>query len=889
MFASMADNLRQLFSKQQISSEWIDRITLAHDASLYRIVPQVVVRPDSVTEIQELFRYCRDHHRHLTFRAAGTSLSGQALSDDILVDLGRGWDSYKVLDNGERIQLGPGITGGRVNQLLQKYGTRIGPDPASIHAAKIGGIIANNASGMCCGTRQNSYNTLDSADVVLACGLHLNTGDVDADERFRQNAPQIYAGLIRLRDAIRANTSLAKTIERKYRIKNTMGYSLNAFLDEESPGKILARLLVGSEGTLGFIASVILRTVPDPKNKWTNFFLYPGVHQACEEAIRWQEMGAAAIELMDDASLKSFANIPSTPAKFRCTDKNVAALLIEFHDAEPDNPETWIVSEKEQHELWRLRRGLMPSIGAKRKSGETMINEDIAVPQAHLADLVLDVRECFRTFNYEKAIVFGHAKDGNIHFVVNDRFDSQASINRYDAFMHAVANVVVGKYSGSLKAEHGTGRNMAPFLEQEWGTDAVEVMQEIKTLLDPHNILNPGVILNDNKKIHIENIKPIPTVEAVVDTCIECGFCESVCPTRNYTITPRQRIILRREQRLSLPETAAADIKKDEQFFSIDTCSVDGICQSACPVDINTGTLVKQLRSSQTSPITQKAAAVVANHYGMLSKPMRLATKLITPIHQTNGVRHPENVVANGMPAVVYLPSCPQRWSHTGTDIVCDLATLAGQELILPDTSTTMCCGQPFDSKGLYEASQITRNHTVEGLRRSGIGAHTAVLVDTSTCAVAYRADLEQHHWKVLSPVEWLFTHVLPFVNLKPLNTNIMLHIGCSQLKLSETEMYRTIVESIAGEGSVLVETGCCGMAGIHGVRYPSIPSTALRELHKRTTMEQCSHIVTTNTFCAAGIERFSGGIPTLTIFEMLVQAAPERNTTTFEKPDSST
>ena len=166
----MHDELRRLLSPERVLTRYIDRIAWANDASVYRLVPAAVVQPESVAEVQALLRYSRERRVPLTFRAAGTSLSGQAVTDGILVVLSRHWRAIDVEDDGKRVRVQPGAIGGAVNRLLQPYGAKIGPDPASINACMMGGILANNSSGMCCGVVDNAYHTLESIRFVLPKG-----------------------------------------------------------------------------------------------------------------------------------------------------------------------------------------------------------------------------------------------------------------------------------------------------------------------------------------------------------------------------------------------------------------------------------------------------------------------------------------------------------------------------------------------------------------------------------------------------------------------------------------------------------------------------------------------------------------------------------------------
>lgn len=831
----------------------------------------MVVRPRNLDDVRNLFAWCSTANRHITFRAAGTSLSGQAVTDDILMDVSRGWDHYQVMDNGERIRLGPGITGGRANGILRRFGKKIGPDPASINAAMIGGIVANNASGMCCGTKQNSYNTLEEIDVLLPTGIQVTTSRTDAEERLRSDAPHIYTELLTLRDTIRNDATLAHKLRTKYRIKNTMGYSLNAFLDESEASRIIARLMVGSEGTLGFINSVTLRTIPEPRERYTQLFVYDSVEEACYEALRWSEAGAAAVELMDNASLVSFAQLPSTPERYRFHAPHSTALLVEFQDTEPDRRFPWEQHPKEQALLWRLRKGLMPSIGAQRQSGATMINEDVAVPPQYLSGLVTDVQALFRKHGYHRAIIFGHAKDGNIHFVLNQQFHTDQHLLQYDAFMNDIANIVVGSYNGSLKAEHGTGRNMAPFLRTEWGDDVVNLMWRVKNLLDPSGILNPDVILSTNSKLHIQNIKSMPTIDAEVDACIECGFCEHVCPTRSVTLTPRQRIVLRRERALAQDLRVQRELERAEGYFSITSCAVDGMCEQVCPVGINTGKLVKRLRSERAPSALSWLSNLAARHYGLFSRTMKVAARFAF-----KGLKPPSaspKPIRSSASQIIFIPSCPQRWRSSQESLVLALAHAAGVDLVVPEHYHSMCCGQPFESQGYQTAAAHVRNTVLQEIARTGRGAITHVLTDTGTCAAALNSVVDATDIVVLTPVQWLLMFVLPNISIQQLPWDVLVYEGCSQSKLHETEPLANVLHGLVRGVHFSSTEYCCGMAGIHGIRYPEVPKRALESVFADTHWDAIQAIITTNTLCSYAIAK-NGPVPSYTLLELAAMAA---------------
>ncbi|HBJ29293.1 FAD-linked oxidase C-terminal domain-containing protein, partial [Cobetia sp.] len=528
----------------------------------YRLVPQLVVRVHDEQELGHVLRECRARKLPVTFRAAGTSLSGQALTDSVLIQLGGEWRGAKVLEQGSRICLQPGVIGARANQLLAPFGRKIGPDPASINSCMIGGIAANNASGMCCGTAHNSYRTVEDLRVILADGTCLDTASPESVQAFRASHGGLLAELERMAASVRADPELAERIRHKYRLKNTTGYSLNALVDYADGLEILKHLMIGSEGTLGFIASITYRTVIEEPHKAAALVYYPNIDAACRATMLLKMAPVAAVELMDRAALRSVEDAPGMPDVLRALPEEAVALLVDVRGAHHqelearmaevarvlegiETCESWAFTQDAQRYAlyWKIRKGLFPAVGAVRDLGTTVIIEDVAFPIERLAEGVGALTEVFQRHGYSQAILFGHALEGNLHFVFPQGFEREGEVARYQALMDDVAQLVGQEYGGSLKAEHGTGRNMAPYVELEWGKDAYALMWRIKEAFDPDNLLNPEVILTRNPRLHLENLKPLPAADPLVDRCIECGFCESVCPSKNLSLTPRQRIV----------------------------------------------------------------------------------------------------------------------------------------------------------------------------------------------------------------------------------------------------------------------------------------------------------------------------------------------------------
>ncbi|WP_060886023.1 FAD-binding and (Fe-S)-binding domain-containing protein, partial [Streptomyces caniscabiei] len=614
-----------------------DRLAFAHDASHYLLVPDAVVTPKDATQVAELLRTSAAHGLSLTFRSGGTSLSGQATNDGILVDTRRHFRGIEILDDGDRVRVQPGATVRAVNQRLARHGRRLGPDPASESACTIGGVVANNSSGMACGTELNTYRTLESAVLVLPSGTVLDTGAADADDRLRTLEPRIHEGLVRLRDRVRVNPTSRETIRRLYAIKNTMGYGVNSFVDHTRPVDILTHLVIGSEGTLAFVAEATFRTVPAHPHAATGLLVFPDLATATGALPDLVAAGFATIELLDATSLRVAQRDPGATAALRETRvRDHTALLVEHQEptaealrqrvsdtaqilaALPLTTTGTLTSEPATRAaLWHIRKGLYTAVAGARPSGTTALLEDIAVPVDRLLPTCAQLTELFDRHGYTGGVIFGHARHGNIHFLLNEDFDRPELAERYLAFTDDMVDLVLG-HGGTLKAEHGTGRIMAPYVRRQYGVELYDVMREVKHLLDPHGLLNPGVLLSDDPSVHIRHLKSTPTVEEEVDRCVECGYCEPVCPSQDLTTTPRRRIVLRRE--IARARTAGdtdllARLEAESQYDVVDTCAVDGMCRTACPVLIDTGDLTRRLRAERRGRAEQKAWASAARHW----------------------------------------------------------------------------------------------------------------------------------------------------------------------------------------------------------------------------------------------------------------------------------
>ena len=916
-------HLEAFLGSDQILDRDIDRVAYASDASFYRLVPQAVVRPRTIEDIQGIFRFSRAYRIPVTFRGAGTSLSGQAITDGVLVDVARYWRRIDPIDRGRRVRVQPGAIGEHVNRALTPHSRRIGPDPASIDACTMGGILSNNSSGMCCGVAQNSYQTLDSMVLVLPSGFAIDTAAAGADAALAAAEPSLARGLISLRDQVRRTPALAERVRRKYLTKNTNGYSLNAFLDFERAIDILRHLTIGAEGTLAFIAEAVLRTVPELPVRYTGLLLFASIAEACRAIPALADAGAAALEVMDRAALRSVQDAPGVPPTLSTLPAGAAGLLVEFQEpagavveriaaraaAAIDGlsliePARFTADSAEQALLWHIRKGMFPSVGAVRRRGTTVIIEDVAFPIPLLASAVVDLQALFARHRYDDAIIFGHAKDGNLHFVLTQAFNDQADIDRYACFMDDVVDLVVNRYDGALKAEHGTGRNMAPFVEAEWGREAYAVMQQVKALADPDGLLNPGVIINPDPRAHLADIKSLPVVEEEVDRCIECGFCEPHCPSRDLTLTPRQRIVVRREMARS-PSVQSA-LAHAFEYDGLDTCATDGLCAVACPVQIDTGQLTKRLRARDHSFVARAVASWTARHFHGTSKVVRGALAAGKHVEAALGegaaagvtgfvariargsvpawiapmpapaVPLPRTTAADG--AAVYFPSCLTRTmgaldgevtTRSTADAFLAVAARAGLPLTIPEGITGHCCGTPYSSKGFEQAHAVAINAAIEGLWRASREGAQPIVVDTSPCTYGLhdRAGLTPENraraarMQILDAVEFYATRVLPQLHVRRRAGTVTLHPVCSLVKMGLVPQLAAIAAACSERVFIPPSSGCCAFAGDRGWLVPELTASASAPEAAEVRATESEGCYSSSRTCEIGMTRATGRV----------------------------
>ena len=913
---------------ERIYTDDLRLLTWGTDAGFYRLIPQIVVRSMNEDEVSRLLALADKHNLPVTFRAAGTSLSGQSISDSILIVAGKHWEKYSISEDLETITLQPGIIGERVNQILKPFGRKFAPDPASVKSAMVGGIVMNNASGMNCGTHANSDKMLLTARIVFADGTILDTSSEQSKEVFRKSKPGFIEKIEQLRDYVQADEPFLSRILHKYSIKNVTGLNILPLAIYRDPFDIITHLLVGSEGTLAFLSEFTMKTGKDYPFKASAMLYFNDIKEACRAVVAMKKGPVMGAELLDKKSLES-VNDPTgrgltavltetmadTKEELYSQIKQIEGILSAFKTAVPVK---FTDKEEEYAPYWAIRSGIFPSVGGTRKPGTTTLIEDVAFHIEDLPEATADLQQLLEKHGYPDACIYGHALEGNYHFIINQSFDTREQVAQYESLMNEIKTLVVDKYDGSLKAEHGTGRNMAPFVQYEWGEKAFALMKEIKSLFDPKNLLNPGVIFNDDPHCHIRHFKPMPLTNEHVDKCIECGFCEVNCLTAGFTLSSRQRIVAQREitRIKNIPEQQERlkRLKKQYAYAGNDTCAGDGLCATSCPMNINTGHLTHDLRAEllPQDSIGYQLGMWTANHFAGVKAMLRPVLTLADTAHSIIGTRNMtalakglRSVSGNSIPLwtsampkaytpkataslkselkVVYFPSCLNQTMGTAhsspdhtplVDKTVALLEKAGYEVIFPSNMNKLCCGTIWESKGMPEIADRKAAELEEALYIATENGRYPVLCDQSPCL--YRMRNTMKSVKLYEPAEFILTFLCDKLEFTPIKQPVAIHITCSMKKMKLEKQLIALAGLCSEKVLVPEEVGCCGFAGDKGFTHPEVNAYALRKLRPQLEKAGIEVGYSNSRTCEIGLTTNSD-IPYLSIVYLVDQCTKQK------------
>ena len=913
--------------KDRVYTDHLRRYAYGVDASCYSYLPKVVVKAEDEREVRRLIRLCQQCGTPFTFRAAGSSLSGQCSSEDVLIVCNDGFKKMEVIDDGKALKCECGVIGSDANELLKPYNRKIGPDPATLATALVGGILNNNSSGMCCGTAQNSYKTIRSIRVVLLDGTVLDTSDKKSIEQFLREKPQMVEDILQLRKEILADEELTHLIHHKYKIKNTTGYGLNSLVDFEDIIDIINHLFIGSEGTLGFVSEIVYNTVEDVPHKGCGLMFFSTLNDASLAVVALANMGrekVVAAEMMDYQSLKAVQTLENVPDFVRevpegtsailfqtesyskeTVDENLAFIKEQLKDIPTAIPSLYSQDPKEYDSWWAIRKGILPIVGGQRRKGTTVITEDVCFQIEDFTKGIEMLTELFHKYDFvDGGVIFGHALSGNVHFNITPDFSDPKDTKNFGDLVKEMSERVSG-FGGSLKAEHGTGRMVAPFIEMEWGRKAYEINRRIKAIFDPTRILNPDVMITDDPDVYKKNLKAQCVIDDAFTICMECGFCEKNCPSRNLTLTPRQRIALLRETKRLENEgnfAIANELKKGYEYFGVETCAACSMCKGLCPLSIDTAQialsmrridppapgLAKKIYDNFSSTLEMCRAGVSLEGIAGAIITQKAISKITEGLHGVTGVtpyvpkttpkanryKLKNRIKPTNFEKVVYFSTCANRAfrQNQGYDdqrslqqVVESLCNKAQIDIIYPEHIENLCCGLSFENYDDVHERAVKDLH--DALMKASQNGKYPIVIDHSACfnhAFKHMPDLE-----INDISEFLCKFVVPRLDITKCDERVLVHKQCKIKVLGKSQYIEDLARLCSDHVFNIKSFACDGFAGQKGFFTPELNKCATKDLASEVAEYGATLGVSSSSTCEIGLGE-SGGIPFVSVAYLL-------------------
>ena len=917
----------QAICKDRVYTDRLRRYAYGVDASCYSYLPKVVVKAENESEVRRLIRLCQQCGTPFTFRAAGSSLSGQCSSEDVLIVCNDGFKKMEVIDDGKALRCECGVIGSDANDLLKPYNRKIGPDPATLATALVGGILNNNSSGMCCGTAQNSYKTIRSIRVVLLDGSILDTSDKKSIDQFLKEKPQMVEDILQLRKEILADEELTHLIHHKYKIKNTTGYGLNSLVDFEDIIDIINHLFIGSEGTLGFVSEIVYNTVEDVPHKGCGLMFFSTLNDASLAVVALANMGrekVVAAEMMDYQSLKAVQTLDNVPDFVRevpegtsailfqtesyskeIVDENLAFIKEQLKDIPTAIPSLYSQDPKEYDSWWAIRKGILPIVGGQRRKGTTVITEDVCFQIEDFTKGIEMLTELFHKYDFvDGGVIFGHALSGNVHFNITPDFSDPKDTKNFGDLVKEMSERVSG-FGGSLKAEHGTGRMVAPFIEMEWGRKAYEINRRIKAIFDPTRILNPDVIITDDPDVYKKNLKAQCVIDDAFTICMECGFCEKNCPSRNLTLTPRQRIALLRETKRLENEgnfAVANELKKGYEYFGVETCAACSMCKGLCPLSIDTAQialsmrridppapgLAKKIYDNFSSTLEMCRAGVSLEGIAGAIITQKAISKITEGLHGVTGVtpyvpkttpkanryKLKNRIKPTNFEKVVYFSTCANRAfrQNQGYDdrrslqqVVESLCNKAQIDIIYPEHIENLCCGLSFENYDDVHERAVKDLH--DALMKASQNGKYPIVIDHSACfnhAFKHMPDLE-----INDISEFLCKFVVPRLDITKCDERVIVHKQCKIKVLGKSQYIEDLARLCSDHVFNIKSFACDGFAGQKGFFTPELNKAATKDLASEVAEYGATLGVSSSSTCEIGLGE-SGGIPFVSVAYLL-------------------
>jgi FAD/FMN-containing dehydrogenase/Fe-S oxidoreductase len=774
------------------------RAEYSTDASLYRVPPELVVFPRERDEVLAVVATCLEVGVPLTVRGAGTSIAGNAVGPGVVMDLARHLRRVLALDpEAATATVEPGVVLDELQAAARPHGLRFGPDPSTHSRCTLGGMIGNNA----CGSRALAYGR--TADNVLELDVVSGTG------RLLPAGPGAVGRVPGLEAVVRASLGALRTQFGRFGRQNS-GYALEHLLPER--GGDLARALVGSEGTLAVVLGATVRLVEAPAATALVVLGYPDMATAADAVGTVLPHGPVALEGIDTRILEVVRRrgraMPELP-------EGGGWLLVELAGGTADEAEAAarrliaraggdalagrvLADPAQAAAIWRIREdgagfgGRSPA-GAPAWAGW----EDAAVPPERLGAYLRDF-EALLAASGLGGIPYGHFGDGCLHVRIDFPFDRPDGRAVYRSFIEQAAELVAA-YGGSMSGEHGDGRARSELLPRMYAPAAIEAMAAVKAVLDPRDLLNPGVLVRPrpfDADLRRTMARPVTgrlgfrypedggDLTSAVHRCTGIGRCVAdstgaggvMCPswlaTRDEKDTTRGRSRVLQE---AVNGTLVRGLASPEVHQALDLCLACKGCLSDCPTEVDMATykaeVLHQTYRRRRRPAAHYSLGWLPRWAAAAARAPRLANRLLAVpglaglARRLGGVdprrplpgfatqtlrawwrrRPPAGPPPTGQARVLLWPDTfTNHFIPQAGQAAVQLLEAAGYRVELPDEP--LCCGLTFISTGQLDTARRVLRRTVDRLAalvgEGGPGSGGAVVVGLEpSCLAVLRRD----------------------------------------------------------------------------------------------------------------------------------------------------
>ena len=614
------------------------RTVYSTDASIYEVKPAGIIFPSGLEDARTVVEYAREHSVSITPRGAGSSLTGNAIGEGIILDCERYMDSVLSVDPEEQtVTVEPGVVLDQLNDRLAEKGLYFPPDPSTSSSCTIGGMVANDAAGAHSVRHGTTRDNVRSVKCVLA------DGTVATFDRLEGNQlEQVCSREDRFGKLARTVRSIGQEhaieIDKQYPDveRNSSGYDLEESVAADGSWLDLSKLIVGSEGTLGIITEVTLNLSELPETQAGALVFYEDVIAAAAAVESTLHADPSAVELVDADVLGyardawGFDRVPSDAG---------AALLVEvegdaadindrideaIHAAKTDaTVDVERASTAEEHEtLWTIRKASNPLLNRRPGDKQALsFIEDAAIPPEQLPDYLERIRDILLEYELN-ASVFGHAGQGVLHVKPFLDLKTEQDRERLDAVSEEIHEVVL-EVGGCVSGEHGDGRLRSEYLEKMYGETLYEAFQEVKRAADPNDVFNPAKVVPDSEGQLVEmdenlrfdgydpgtvetalNFDAEGGFDSLIEQCNGCSKCRTtdggvMCPSYR---AEEEEVMSTRGRANAL--RAAIDGKLDEDALTsdwfesevLDLCLACKACETECPTGVDMAKLKTELK-----------------------------------------------------------------------------------------------------------------------------------------------------------------------------------------------------------------------------------------------------------------------------------------------------